>query len=530
MKKILIFTWISVFSLAFPAFAQQMINAGSDIYISQGTKMVVNSDYKNMNDGQITNNGNIDVYGNWTNDGTTQGIAAGGSGITTFKGNHQPVISGSSDSYFNSLFIDIINDSSLNLAANVNLEDQLNIVSGRIRLNDYNLNLGTTGQDISTGYGHFIVTNGMGKLQMNVPAGTYRTFRVGAMTWNYCYIRNNSGTDNIFSVNIFNDILDGGTTGNTIPEIDDCVPFTWNVSPSNLATANYKLGCEWDEFQEGSSFNRFQSAVGYYKNSQWNGNVESYAIGGDPHTQEMDSITFGGSFAVGDVESPMAIVLEMNIDLTAFLEGPFNGSDMNTGLNSASLLPLSQPFNTAPWNYEGTESVTSIPANVVDWVLIEGRDSPTAFQATGTQTFGRQAAFLLSDGSIVGMDGVSPISFQHYHLMYELFVIVHHRNHLSILSSNYLTETNGVYTYDFTTSTAQAYQSGEKDVNGVAVIYGGDANADGVINTDDGTIWQGEAGTTGYLKSDITLDGQSDNKDKNDVWISNIGAESKVPQ
>ena len=63
-------------------------------------------------------------------------------------------------------------------------------------------------------------------------------------------------------------------------------------------------------------------------------------------------------------------------DLTILLEGPFNGIDMNTTFNDNGILPLNQPYNTAPWYYPGTESVASIPnPDIVDWVLVELRDA-----------------------------------------------------------------------------------------------------------------------------------------------------------
>ncbi|MEZ5197258.1 MAG: hypothetical protein R2764_12910 [Bacteroidales bacterium] len=60
--------------------------------------------------------------------------------------------------------------------------------------------------------------------------------------------------------------------------------------------------------------------------------------------------------------------------LTVFLEGPFNAGKMNTDLNKANQIPLSQPYHTAPWNYNGNESVSEIPNGaVVDWVLVDIR-------------------------------------------------------------------------------------------------------------------------------------------------------------
>ncbi|MCD4737603.1 MAG: hypothetical protein K8R53_16300, partial [Bacteroidales bacterium] len=72
------------------------------------------------------------------------------------------------------------------------------------------------------------------------------------------------------------------------------------------------------------------------------------------------------------------------VDGKFFLEGPYNGSNMNTGLNA--YLPLNQPFSGPPWNYGGLESVSSIPGSgIVDWVLYELRTTDgAAATATGS--------------------------------------------------------------------------------------------------------------------------------------------------
>ena len=100
------------------------------------------------------------------------------------------------------------------------------------------------------------------------------------------------------------------------------------------------------------------------------------------------------------------------VKLNVFLEGPFNGSQMLTDLNKAQLLPLDQPFNTPPWNYDGAESVATIPnGNIVDWVYVEIRNALWPDSATSETTFGRQAAFLLNSGKVVSTDGVSNLAF-----------------------------------------------------------------------------------------------------------------------
>lgn len=220
------------------------------------------------------------------------------------------------------------------------------------------------------------------------------------------------------------------------------------------------------------------------------------------------------------------------LDLTVFLEGPFNTSDMNTDLNSEGLIPLSQPYTTAPWNYTGTESVSSFPDDAVDWVLLEFRDAVDAASALGSTTFGWQAALLFKDGTIKGLDGCSSIDFDGM-LAHSLYMIVHHRNHLPVMTANAVLTTDGVYSYDFSGSVGQAYNGtlAQKDLGGgIYGMMGGDANADGTIDAADGTaVWNLEVGEHGYLASDINLDGESNNKDKDDVWYFNINSNSQIP-
>jgi len=223
-------------------------------------------------------------------------------------------------------------------------------------------------------------------------------------------------------------------------------------------------------------------------------------------------------------------VAGIELELTVFLEGPFNGVDMNTDLTGLTILPLTQPYNTTPWNYGGTESVPFIPdINIVDWVLIELRDAPDAASATPATMIGRQAAFLFNDGSIVNIDGVSNPYFP-YTAISQLFVVIWHRNHLGIMSANPLTESGGVYTYDFTTGNNQAYgTNAQKDLGGG--IYGKiAADADRDINPDDKTIWTSQAGTKGYKSADFDMDGQVNNPDKNEMWVPNNGEGCQVPE
>ena len=219
------------------------------------------------------------------------------------------------------------------------------------------------------------------------------------------------------------------------------------------------------------------------------------------------------------------------VELTAMLEGPYNGVDMNTDLNSSGNLPLSQPFNTAPWNYSGTESVVSIPnTNIVDWILLETRNADDAPSATAGTVIFRQAAFVLNDGSIVNLDGFSNLEFK-VHVDSNNYVVIYHRNHISIMSAEDLAHSGWKYSFDFTAGSGQAYNSGQKDLGGAWGMVAGNADGNGEVNQDDiSNIWSGETGGNGYFSGDMDMNNEMNNQDKNDVWLPNVGSSSQVPE
>jgi len=216
------------------------------------------------------------------------------------------------------------------------------------------------------------------------------------------------------------------------------------------------------------------------------------------------------------------------LDVTAYLEGPYNGGGMNNGL--LYYIPLNQPYNVYPWEYNGSEMVGGVPENAVDWILIEIRDAANVNLANSTTSLGGQAAFIMNDGSIVDLDGESFLSFD-YTISQNLFIVLWHRNHLPVVSNFALTNSGGTYSYDFTTAANQAYNDNQSDLGGGKFgMIGGDANADGAINDNDGIeTWIPQVGQMGYLQGDGNLDLQVNNQDKNDVWLPNYGKTEQLP-
>lgn len=100
------------------------------------------------------------------------------------------------------------------------------------------------------------------------------------------------------------------------------------------------------------------------------------------------------------------------VKLTVFLEGPFDKGKMITELNKKDMIPLVQPYNAEPWNYQGSESVDSIPnMHVVDWVLVDIRSAGSAGGATSETIIARKAGFLMDNGLILNPDGQTLLSF-----------------------------------------------------------------------------------------------------------------------
>jgi len=206
---------------------------------------------------------------------------------------------------------------------------------------------------------------------------------------------------------------------------------------------------------------------------------------------------------------------------------------MEPTLNISGELPLTQPYDTAPWNYTGSESVVSFDPTTIDWVLVELRDAPDATSATPATTIARKAVFVKTNGYLVKLAGTGFPVFD-VTITQNLFVVVWHRNHLGVMSAYPLVESGGVYVYDFRTSSDKAFggTAGYKQLlpSGFWGMVGGDGDTNGVIEDNDKTsVWMPEAGTKGYKYGDFNMNGQTNNPDKNDVWFDNLSKESQVP-
>jgi hypothetical protein len=164
----------------------------------------------------------------------------------------------------------------------------------------------------------------------------------------------------------------------------------------------------------------------------------------------------------------------VNLQLRAMLAGPFQGDTMGTALRDAHLLPIAQPFGGSPWTYAGTEQVDSIPVRVVDWVLLELRSDSVTVAS-------RRAAFVLANGSITDLDGISPVLFPDAKAG-QYYIVVRHRNHLAVMSSSTVLLNFSGGSFDFTTG-LDKFWGGEAMAlsGGMYGLFPGDVTGNGAV-------------------------------------------------
>ncbi len=249
----------------------------------------------------------------------------------------------------------------------------------------------------------------------------------------------------------------------------------------------------------------------------------------------------------------------INLNLAVFLEGPFNSSTstMRTTLNDLGFLPgqipqaglfpdtteAGQPFNQAPWFYEGTEGDnigdmpggTPYPATVVDWVLISLRkgDSLAASEVW------KQSGLLHSDGSIQPLGACFQSSSPGPY-----WVLVEHRNHVGVMSPqpvNAIQNTAGEFEITFDFRNINSFKTpltiGQKMLNpslGVFGLFGGDPQKTGnenfEINGNDNALWLLENGNSEtYSPADMNLDVEINGADRS-LWLPNNGLASGIPK
>lgn len=239
-----------------------------------------------------------------------------------------------------------------------------------------------------------------------------------------------------------------------------------------------------------------------------------------------------------DTASVSVLVLAPNkvtVSPRAYLQGALIGivlpdTLMRDDLRTKSLIPTTSPYlagltitNTTT---TGVLAVTGKNA-IVDWVFIELRSSTDP-----TLIIDSRSALIQRDGDIVGVDGISPISFSIANSG-QYYLAVKHRNHLGVMST-LITLSNINKVIDFTNNATPTYNLDMLNIINQAqvTVQQGKALWAGNVLNDNEIIYQGTgndvnviyqevinaAGNTflslsfklkGYFSSDIDMNGEA---------------------
>ena len=165
---------------------------------------------------------------------------------------------------------------------------------------------------------------------------------------------------------------------------------------------------------------------------------------------------------------------EILLNLKVFLEGPFIDGKMNDIYSKNGLLPAKDPYtNSAIASY--------IPPNIVDWILVE-----ILSDTSKKSKLGSTVGFLRSDGKIVDVDGKNNLKIFNINPGF-YYVVIKHRNHLSIMSSIAIELSNNSPEYDFTNNINKAFGKNAMSNLGKGIfgMYSGDSDSNGIINIED---------------------------------------------
>lgn len=250
---------------------------------------------------------------------------------------------------------------------------------------------------------------------------------------------------------------------------------------------------------------------------------------------------FTGIMLLSLALSPVLIRAEgdtTTLEVKAMLGGAYDEASglMNDTLRTSGFIPASEPYTALGYEFtqienktisEGVLSVEG-PDAIVDWVVVELRD-----RVQKKNILFSTAALIQRDGDVVDVDGMSKISVPLKTGKY--FVGILHRNHLGAMIETPIeieNPANFMLRKLFGSNKTPA-----KFVDGIQVLWPGDANFDGVVryvglNNDTETVFETIGGVlptnvvNGYFGADINMDGEvkftGTNNDR-DIILQTLG-------
>jgi len=445
----------------------QFVNNGATIVVQSGATLRIETNLINNAGSTITNNGTIEVKGDFTNAATFNSPT--GSTVKFIDTGNSTVTSGGAE--LRNVTIEKTTGANVILAGNMTVAGALNFAgaNNRVVLGANNLTIKTGGTVTGVSANEYVNASAAGKLIKGVGGSSTVNMEVGDAT-NYTPISNvitGSGyTSASVSARVYTTGLQAKQTGAT-----DFIAREWAVASTGITNyANTMTGTYIATDATGMQADIKGST---YHSGSW----------------RFTGATAGALTATGSTTNNDVLFTGQNsfgrVNIKAFLQGPYSGGVMTTALNAAAPAPnmlethaLTSPYTDAP----ATVSAGFFLANptIVDWVKIEGRN----ISSPSTPTSNKISAFIKSNGDIVAIDGTSLPTLKGEPTS---VVVLSHRNHLPIRTPNAgISIAEGATQHNFSTGIAQAFTNGAITSNanmrnngGIYAMWGGDVNSNG---------------------------------------------------
>lgn len=202
----------------------------------------------------------------------------------------------------------------------------------------------------------------------------------------------------------------------------------WTITQSNLTGFNSTVYFDANGLSGSPDLDKVVLLKRTNSGSAW-APLNTLRIGNTLYAENVNSFS---EFAIG-YQAP-GVLVEVKI----FLQGAYDTQIDQMRIDIISNIPTTSPYS------EDARTVAAIPANVVDWVLVQLR---TTFDGSAVTS---KSAFLHKDGRIVNDDASTGV-IEMDAASGDYYIVIKHRNHLAIMSANAVSLNNSTSTlYDFT--------------------------------------------------------------------------------
>ncbi len=221
-----------------------------------------------------------------------------------------------------------------------------------------------------------------------------------------------------------------------------------------------------------------------------------------------------------DITLNAGIFYVPELNIRVFLQGAY---DTGTGQMVTTLNPTYLP-DKPPYADSLTMTVGSIPGDIVDYLYLELRQQPDGATIDGMSVFVDNLGYVNSIETGATTFEVDVAEGNYY-------IVLHHRNHLSVMSADPAELGIRTAKIDFTSDGSAYYGTGGGvDMTGTGVwgMIAGETNDTGIVTVADKASVVDELNNAGYYKADINFTGIVTVADKAHI-VNNLNKASTVP-